>query len=148
MEFVIALVGGFFLGLLVSGGWRHRRKHRIVSGQLFVAPIGDDMAKSIFHADDNGFSAAVVYKDKKGNVSLPASPPVWTTSIDGIVNLTVAADGMSATGTFTGQAGDLTLDVVAEGDPTPGVDTVHSTADISVLPAEIATGEITIIPTP
>jgi|SRR5579859_7462583 len=73
--------------------------------------------------------------------SQPASPPQWSMGTAGVASMAVAPDGMSAVFTRVA-AGTTTVDVVAEGDPTPGVDTVHLTGSLQVLPNEIASGEI------
>jgi hypothetical protein len=103
------------------------------------------MAKAILHTDDTSVSASLVFKDKKGNVTAPAAPPAWSLSADGIVTMTVAADGMSAS--FAPAApGDVAVNVVAEGDATPGVDTLHASGDISVLAAEAASVDLSFGP--
>ena len=99
------------------------------------------MSKAILHADDSSVGASLVLKDKKGNVTSPAAPPTWSVSADGVVTMTVAADGLSAAFVPAG-VGDVTVDVVVEGDPLPGVDTLHASGDISVLPAEAATVDL------
>lgn len=73
----------------------------------------------------------------------PAAPPVWSLTKDGVVSMTVADDGMSASFVRATDGSDQTdVNVVAEGDPTPGVDTIHLTGTIQVLAKEITSGEI------
>lgn len=99
------------------------------------------MSKGILRVDQNAMVASLVFKDAKGNAANPASPPQWSLTGDGVVSMTVADDGMSAT--FAPIAvGDVSVNVIAEGDAQPGVDTVQLSGDISVVPAEIATGEL------
>jgi hypothetical protein len=151
---LVMLVAGFALGMAAEK-WRVRReiKHRprvkprprAVNLLLLFGPIGEAMSKAVLHTDDTSVGAALVFKDKKGNVTSPAAPPVWSLGADGIVAMTVAADGLSAE--FTPVApGDVTVDVVAEGDAEPGVDTLHATGDLSVLPAEAATVDLSFGP--
>jgi hypothetical protein len=71
----------------------------------------------------------------------PAAPPQWSMGTSGVAGMAVAVDGMSAVFTRIA-AGTTTVDVIAEGDPTPGVDTVHLSGNLTVLANEIATGEI------
>ena len=99
------------------------------------------MSKGIIRVDQNSMVASLVFKDAKGNAANPAAPPQWSVTQEGIVNMSVAEDGMSAS--FSPVAvGDVTVNVIAEGDATPGVDTVQLSGDISVVAAEIATGEL------
>lgn len=99
------------------------------------------MSKLVMRTDQNGATATLSFKDAKGNDAQPASPPVWSLGTAGVANLEVASDGMSAQVTPVA-SGITTVDVIAEGDEAPGVDTLHLTGDIQVIPAEIATGEI------
>lgn len=99
------------------------------------------MATAVIHADDNGVTASLSITDKKGNITAPAFAPVWSLSADGVVSMTVADDGLSASFTPI-TVGEVTVDVVVEGDPTPGVDTIHGTGTISVLAAEAASVEL------
>lgn len=99
------------------------------------------MSKLIIRADQTSSEATLKFKDAKGNDALPAAPPVWSTTVAGIIDLVVAADGLSAVVSPL-QAGATTINVIAEGDVTPGVDTINLTGDVQVVPAEIATGEI------
>lgn len=103
------------------------------------------MATGTMHADDNGIAAMIVFKDRKGNVATVATVPVWTLSADGIVAMAVSGDGMSATFTPI-TVGSVDIDVVAEGDPTPGVDTIHGIGTIQVLPAEASVAEVSFGP--
>lgn len=120
-------------------------KHPAVALRFLFGPVNDIMAKAILHTDDNTVSATLAFTDKKGNATSPAAPPTWSLSADGIVSMTVAGDGLSAA--FAPMApGDVTVNVVAEGDATPGVDTLHISGDISVLPAEAASAELSFGP--
>lgn len=121
----------------------HGTGHRIATGLLFVVgPEGEsEMSSAVMRVDQNGCTATLAFKDAKGNAATPAAPPVWSTDTSGVVNLTVAADGMSAQIAPAG-VGTTNINVVAEGDATPGVDTLHLTGSVQVTPAEIATGEI------
>lgn len=99
------------------------------------------MSKAIIRVDQNGTTARLKFVDGKGNPAQPASPPKWSVTVDGVITMTVADDGMSAAIAPAG-VGDTTINVTAEGDPTPGVDTVLLSGDVSVVPAEIATGTL------
>jgi len=117
-------------------------QHSPISLQLFFGQIGTIMATAVLHSNNKGVTASLVAKDSSGNVVALPSIPAWTTSADGIVLMTVAGDGMSAT--FAPVAvGTVSVSVVAEGDTTPGVDTIHASGDIQVLGAEAATVDLT-----
>lgn len=99
------------------------------------------MAKGVLAADDNGIPAALVFKDKKGNVALPYGVPAWSLSADGIVGMTVADDGMSAN--FTPLAvGLVTVNVLAEGEETVGEQPIALTGEIEVVAADAETGDL------
>jgi hypothetical protein len=138
----------FFLGYLAGIAIARRRKpkHRAVDMLLYFGPKGDRMSTLVLHADDNGSSATLAFLDKKGNPATVVGVPVWTTSVPGILALTPAADGLSCAIAVVGPVGAGTIDVVAEGDPTAGVDTLHATGDFSVLSAEAATAAISFGP--
>lgn len=99
------------------------------------------MSKLIMRVDQNGATATLAFKDAKGNPAVPASPPAWSTTVDGIITLAVAGDGLSAQIAPAG-VGATSINVVAEGDATAGVDTIQLSGDVQVTAAEIATGEI------
>ena len=116
-----------------------------VTIQIFFGQIGETMSTAVIHTNNHGVSAALVPKDSSGNVVPLGGIPAWSLSADGIVNMTVAPDGLSAQ--FAPVAvGTVTVNVVAEGDAVPGVDTLHSTGDINVLGAEATTLEMTFGP--
>jgi len=131
------------------GEGRKRKRHRAVSGQLFLAPLGEDMSQITIKSDSNGVSASASYKDKKGNPAAIVGVPTWAMGTDGVLDMTVAPDGLSANFVPTdaaGALGDVVVTVTAEGDPTPGVDTIVSTGTITVVPAEAASGDIAFTP--
>lgn len=105
---------------------RHRRHHhRAVSGILHMSKQLNVGATS---------TATVAYTDAAGQpVTLPAgSVPVWTVDDTTKATATPAADGLTAV--IEGVAvGTATVTVVAEGDPTPGVDTITLTGAVNVV---------------
>lgn len=118
------------------------RENRIATGTIrFTGPTGELMSTLVLKADDVSAPATLGFKDKAGNAASPASPPVWTMTVAGVVSLDVAADGLSAVVKPVG-VGSTEIDVVAEGDATPGVNTLHLAGTVQVVAAEIATGEI------
>lgn len=100
------------------------------------------MSKAVMHADDTGVVASLALKDRHGNAVVPETAPEWSLSADDIVSMIVADDGMSASFAPTGKAGTITVDVVVDADLGPGVSDLHATGDIEVLPANIATADI------
>lgn len=99
------------------------------------------MSKGIIGPGLSALAVALVLKDADGNVAVAAAPPVWSLDADGVVSLVVDGDGMSATLTKVA-VGSCNVNVVVEGDPTPGVDTLHLSGEVQVLPAEAASGEL------
>jgi uncharacterized protein YjdB len=121
----IALV--FLLALFVLWLYRPRRRrhHRAVSGLL-------TMSKQLNVGDTD--TATVAYTDKAGNaVSLPAgNVPAWTVDDETIATVAPAADGMTAVVTAVA-VGTANITVVAEGDASPGVDTITLSGQVSVV---------------
>lgn len=99
------------------------------------------MSKAVLHMDDTSVPATLTLLDKHGNVATPQTPPAWTVSADGVVTMTVAADGLSATFAPAG-VGEITVDVVVDADPGDGVTELHASGQIQVLAAGIATAEL------
>jgi len=79
-------------------------------------------------------TATVTFQDKAGaDVNLPeGNKPTWTVDQAALLSLTVADDGMSAELTATG-VGLATITVTAEGDPTPGVDTITVSGSVNIV---------------
>src|SRR6202521_2408452 len=123
----------------------HVPKHPATALKLLFGLTGNTMATAVLHLTSTSVTGTLVATDAKGNVFPLPNPPVWSLSAAGIVVMTVAADGMSAAFAPV-SPGSVIVDVVAEGDPTPGVDTVHGTGDITVLAAEAASIALTFGP--
>jgi hypothetical protein len=85
-------------------------------------------------------TASVTYQDKAGVTVPVASVPVWSVDNAAIATVAAAADGMSALVTAV-SVGTATVTVVAEGDPTPGVDTIKLTGTVNVVD-EASTGTL------
>lgn len=106
------------------------------------------MSDATVSVDSTGLIATLAFVDDKGNSAQPAAPPVWTSSDVTIATITAAADGMTAEVDLPGKSGKATLSVTAEGDPTPGVDSITLTAPITVTAGEIKGGAIAFSPVP
>lgn len=76
-----------------------------------------------------------------GQPAQPASPPVWSSDTPGVASVQPAADGMSAVVSYVAP-GAAVISVVAEGDPTPGVDTITLQGTVTCSNPEIDAGEI------
>lgn len=87
-------------------------------------------------------TATALFVDPQGVAQPLTSKPVWAASPDGLVTLTPADDGMTCA-IAPVAAGDVTVTVSAEADPTPGVNTVTGTASLTVSPDEDTTATIT-----
>jgi hypothetical protein len=86
--------------------------------------------------------ATALFVDPQGVAQPLASKPVWAATPDGLVALTPADDGMTCS-VAPVAAGDVTLTATAEGDPTPGKNTIVATAALTVAPDEDVSGTIT-----
>jgi hypothetical protein len=89
-----------------------------------------------------GTTAKATFTDSAGVDVAVVGVPVWSATPDGLVTLQPAADGLSCD-VLPVAAGDVTLTCVAEGDPTPGVDTVTLTGTLTVAADEATGGTIT-----
>lgn len=120
---------------------------RMTKGYLGLFTMeGKQVSNASVSVDSAGLVATVSFTDDKGNAASPAAPPVWSSSDTGIAVATPAADGMTAQISLPGKDGNVTIAVTAEGDPTPGADTVSLSADITVTAGEIKSGAITFNP--
>lgn len=77
-------------------------------------------------------TGTVTYQDSAGANVAVASVPVWSVDNAAVATVAAAADGMSAVVTAV-SAGTANITVVAEGDPTPGVDTITLSGAITVV---------------
>lgn len=119
--------------------WRDRPRHGRSSDQAASGAM--TLSKTLNIGATS--TATVAYTDKAGNpVTLPAgNVPAWSVDQAGVASVTPAADGMTAA--VDGLAvGTATVTVVAEGDPTPGVDTITLTGTVNVVD-EAAGGTLT-----
>lgn len=110
------------------------------AGIIVFGQAGVTMSKSINIGANT--TATVVYTDDQGVSDPIFSVPVWAATPDGIVTLAPAADGMTCVATGVA-AGDVSLTATAEGDSTPGANTIVATAALNVKAAEDSKGEIT-----
>lgn len=92
----------------------------------------------------NGTTTATLELDtKEGAAATIYNTPSWSAddANSSIASMSVAADGKSAE--FTGVApGTVSVTVLANGDPTPGVDDITVTATLTVVPEEASTGKL------
>jgi hypothetical protein len=102
------------------------------------------MRKLILTTDQKA-AVSIAFKTAAGHPATIVGVPVWALPDvpAPVVTLEVAPDGLSATVKASG-LGDLVLTVTAEGDPTPGVDTITEQLAISVVGAEAKSGEFTL----
>jgi glycosyltransferase involved in cell wall biosynthesis len=78
---------------------------------------------------------AAAFEDASGTVVAIASTPVWTSSDTNIVTVAPSADGMNCE-VISVAPGKATVTVTAEGDVTPGKDTVTNSQDVNVVADE------------
>lgn len=86
-------------------------------------------------------TATLAFTNPDGTAGTPASAPTWAFDNPTVWNPTVAADGMSAAGPVLA-VGACVVTVKAEGDATPGVDTVTLTGTLTGV-EEISAGTLT-----
>lgn len=77
-------------------------------------------------------TASVTYADAAGANVAVSGAPSWSVDDASVASVTPAADGLSALVTALA-VGTATISVVAEGDPTPGVDTITLTGTVNVV---------------
>ena len=89
-----------------------------------------------------------VFEDASGAPRKVVGTPAWASSDTSIATVTPAADGLSAS--IVGVApGTATITVKAEGDPTPGNDTIEGEIDVTVIETEATQVVLTLgTPTP
>jgi hypothetical protein len=83
--------------------------------------------------DSQQFRVEIQPVDKVGNPGTLASVPAWSASDPTILTVLPAADGMSAVVSAMGKLGAAQVNVTAEGDPTPGVNTITGTVAVQVV---------------
>ena len=116
--------------------WHERplhRSHKAATGILTMSKI--------INLGTTPPPSSVSYTDKAGvAVSLPAgSIPAWSSDNTAVATVLADPTGLKAQLTPVG-AGTCNITVVAEGDPTPGVDTITLSAPLSVV--DEATGGV------
>lgn len=96
----------------------------------------------IIHLGGAGTTASVAYVDAEGDPATVIGAPTWAASPDGIVSLSPAGDGLSASISAVA-VGDVVITVTAEGDETAGVDTITLTGNLTVAGEEATGGTLT-----
>jgi hypothetical protein len=86
-------------------------------------------------------TAKLAYLNPDGTAGAPVGVPTWAFDNAAVWAPTVAADGMSAAGNVLA-VGACVVTVTAEGDATPGVDTVTLTGTLTGA-VEISGGSLT-----
>jgi len=135
----IGLIGYTILGaiehLVADERPRHGHARKAVTGVLTLSDKQLNVGGTT--------TATVSFKDKAGeSVILPeGNKPAWAVDQVALLDMTVADDGLSAELTAKG-VGLATITVTAEGDPTPGVDTITVTGTIDIVD-EASSGELT-----
>ena len=94
--------------------------------------------------DSQQFKVEIQPVDRAGNPGTLASGPVWSASDPTILMVVPAADGMSAVVSAMGKLGAARVNVTAEGDPTPGVNTITGTVDVQVVGGKAVSHHFTV----
>jgi hypothetical protein len=123
--FVIAVMAVAIVAFIIVT--RGRRRHVITN------PATSGVLNMSKQLNVGGTSnATVVYDDKAGTAVAVDSVPAWTVDLPNVASIAPAADGMSAVVTALA-VGVATVTVVAEGDPTAGVDTITLSGTVTVV---------------
>ena len=91
--------------------------------------------------DDKVATGTIAYVDAKGNPAQVEGAPVWTSSDDTVVSLSVSADGFSATVT-PGALGTAQITVKADADMGAGVTEIITIGDIEVVAGAAVAGNL------
>lgn len=79
---------------------------------------------------------AIAPKSAAGNPAQVDGAPVWSSSDETILTLTVAPDGLSAEAVTTGKLGTVQVNVSADADLGEGAKTITGVLDIEVKASE------------
>lgn len=127
---------------------RRRHRPRPTKGFIFIHGHGVKMSFSI-RAGQTGVATAVFTGPPPDLTVYPLAPgnvPVWAVSPADALVLSPAADGMTCEITGgSGAPGDFALTATAEGDPTPGVDTLVATIAGVLAQPEDTQGTISVV---
>lgn len=124
---------------------RRRHRSRLRHGHIFLGPGDFKMSFSI-RSGQTGVATAV-FTDAQGVVRplAPGNVPVWAVTPPDALSLVPAADGMSCAVTGGENPEDFSLTATAEGDPTPGVDTIVATIAGTLVAPEDTQGTISVV---
>lgn len=99
----------------------------------------------IFPDTTNTLTASIKFVDAQGQAATVVGVPAWQLTGDPIGDLVPAADGLSAVLTLNHSLGNAQVAITAEGDATPGVDTVHVTGDIQIVAGQAVSGSVSFV---
>lgn len=135
-----------FFALLAFAIHRRNPRRRLNNGRLQFWVKGVPMSQAILKPGQK--VTATVDFTAQGKPGQPASPPTWSSDTPGAASVTPTADGMSADIEYVGPGASV-ITVKAEGDPTPGVNTITLQGTVTCTNPEIDAGEIVFgAPTP
>lgn len=131
---------------------KQKTKHRgrVRFGIVLTATQGTNTMNKIAATLAALWAVAVtaVFEDASGTPRKVVGTPAWDSSDTSIATVTPATDGLSAS--IVGVApGTATITVTAEGDPTPGNDTITGEIDVTIVETEATQVVLTLgTPTP
>lgn len=144
---LIMLAALILVLLALSDFCRRNPRRRLKSGHLLFWVEGEPMNTADLKPGQS-VPYTIDFKGLGGEAEQPASPPTATSSAPGVATVTANPDGMSGVVTYV-SPGAAVITIVAEGDPTPGADTVTLQGTVTCKNPEIASGEIVFgTPTP
>lgn len=92
--------------------------------------------------DDKVVSASVSFTDAKGNAAKVDGVPAWSVDPAGVVDLAVAADGLSAVVSPSGPLGSAQISVVADADLGSGVVPLTLLGTVEVVAGTAVSGAV------
>jgi len=137
--FVTAYLLLIFIGWLIIGPLsKSYRELRRKPGRPYslVIHFGKGLQKMLtINSDSPGSAATLNATDRHGVNRALVGVPAWKSSDESIATVTPAADGLSALVVPVAK-GECDITVTAEGDPTPGVDTLTGVGHVVVTDPE------------
>lgn len=138
MDTSAAVVLGLFFCALMVIAFLCRVKPRATRITVYFGNLkGEcDMDSGTTHVGSKGLRCTALFTDDAGVSDPIYSVPAWSFDTPGsFTSVTPAADGLTCDCAGPITAGTVTGTVTAEGDPTPGKNTLTDTFTIEILPA-------------
>lgn len=140
MKYILATIFAGAIILTIATAMKHRKRKRKITSVRFIISLTTKrkvMTPVTIVAGINGINIKAQFADPDGAplpVSDLASPPVWSSSDPTIATVIPSADGSNANviPATPSKPGTVQIVITAEGDPTPGKDTITGEQDVIV----------------